>query len=131
MRDGDGVRVRVRHGPPGWPAEVPPPEVADWQDAAVAWLLDQAPPEYRGYPPVRRHPVLLVWLVGHHVRAQREAVRQAVGTARRDLADQLPPEAAPQVFSVLELEELRLRRLERAVDLLDQAVRGRHFVPRL
>ncbi|MGI4895445.1 MAG: hypothetical protein ACRYF3_10060 [Janthinobacterium lividum] len=121
----------VRHGPPGWPREVPPPGVEDWQVDAVGWLLDQAPPEYRGYPPVRNHPLLLGWLVEHHVAAQQEAVRRAASTARRDLSQHLPPEAAPQVFAVLEREELRLRRVGRAVDLLQQAMRGTHFVPRL
>lgn len=126
-----GVPPRPRHGPPGWPHEVPPPEVEDWQVEAVAWLLDQAPPEYRSYPPVRHHPLLLAWLVGHHVAAGQDAVRRAVGTARRDLAPHLPPEAAPQVFGVLEREELRLRRLARSVDLVAQALRGRKFVPRM
>ncbi|PRY18344.1 hypothetical protein [Kineococcus rhizosphaerae] len=123
-----------RHGPPGWPREVPPPDaedVEDWRVDAVAWLLDQAPPEFRGYPAVRHHPVLLAWLVGHHVAAQQEAVRRALGTARRDLAHRLPPEVAPAVFDVLEREDLRLRRLARAVDLLQQALDGRKFVPRL
>ncbi|WP_432514882.1 hypothetical protein [Kineococcus sp. SYSU DK001] len=113
---------------------MPPPDaddVEDWRPDAVTWLLDQAPPEYRSYAPVRHHPVLLAWLVGHHVAAQREAVRRATGTARRDLSQQLPPEVAPQVFDVLEREDLRLRRVARAVDLLDQALRGRRFVPRL
>lgn len=124
----------VRHGPPGWPQEVPPPDaqdVEDWRVDAVAWLLDQAPPEYRTYPAARHQPVLLVWLVKHHVAAQRDAVRRATSTARRDLAHRLPPEAAPGVFDVLEREDLRLRRVARAVDLLDQALDGTKFVPRL
>ena len=121
----------ARHGPPGWPQHVPPPGAEDWQARAVAWLLDQAPPEYRGYPPVRHHPLLLVWLVAHHVDAQQEAVRRATGTARRDLSAHLPPETAPQVFAVLDAEQLRLRRLARSVDLLRQAMTGRRFVPRL
>lgn len=120
-----------RHGPPGWPQEVPPPDVEGWRTDAVAWLLDQAPPEFRSYPVVRHHPLLLAWLVAHHVRAQREAVRSARSTARRDLSAQLPPEVGPRLFDVLDREELRLRRLERAVDLLEQAVRGRRFVPRM
>ncbi len=103
----------------------------DWQVPAAAWLLDQAPPEYRTYPAVRNHPLLLVWLVGHHVAAQQDAVTRARSTARHDLARHLPPEAAPQVFDVLDREELRLRRVARAVDLLHQAVQGKRFVPRL
>ncbi|GAB7189883.1 hypothetical protein NUM3379_05890 [Kineococcus sp. NUM-3379] len=117
--------------PPGWPPGVPPPGAPDFEDVAVRWLLDQAPPEYRSYPVARRHPVLLVWLVGHHVEGQAEAVRRAVSTARVDLSDVLPVEAAPRVFEVLEREELRLRRLRRSVGLLSEALRGRRFVPRL
>jgi len=127
-------RVARRPGPPGWPQEIPTPDatdVADWRLDAVAWLLDQAPPEYRGYPTVRHHPQFLVWLVAHHVRAQQEANTRATSTARRDLAHVLPPEAAPGVFDVLEREDLRLRRLARAVDLLQQALEGKKFVPRL
>lgn len=120
-----------RHGPPGWPQEVPPAGADDWQLVAVAWLLDQGPPEFRGYDATRHHPRFLVWLVGHHVHAQQEANRRATSTARRDLAHVLPPEAAPAVFDVLEREELRLRRVARAVDLLQQALEGRTFVPRL
>ena len=127
----DGEETPRRPGPPGWPPQVPPPGADGWQVAAVTWLLDQAPPEYRGYPPVRRHPLLLAWLVGHHVEAGRDAVRRATGTARRDLSEHLPPEVAPQVFSVLEREELRLRRLARSVALVQDALRGRRFVPRL
>lgn len=122
---------RPRHGPPGWPQEVPPPEVDDWQVATSSWLLDQAPPEFRSYAAVRHHPLLLAWLVGHHVSAQQEAVVRARSTARRDLAADLPPEVGPQVFDVLDREELRLRRVARAVDLLEQALRGKKFVPRL
>lgn len=105
--------------------------MAEWQLEACAWLLDQAPPEFRSYPAVRHHPLLLVWLVGHHVHAQQEAVRAARSTARRDLAADLAPEVAPQVFDVLDREELRLRRVARSVDLLEQAVRGKKFVPRM
>ena len=122
---------RPRHGPPGWPQEVPPPDVTDWQVEATAWLLDQAPPEYRSYSAVRHHPLLLVWLVAHHVHAQQEAVVRARSTARRDLSADLPPEVAPRVFDVLEREELRLRRVARSVDLLEQAVRGKKFVTRM
>ncbi|ABS03063.1 conserved hypothetical protein [Kineococcus radiotolerans SRS30216 = ATCC BAA-149] len=110
---------------------MPPPGAGEWQADAVTWLLDQAPPEFRSYAVVRHHPLLLAWLVAHHVRAQQEALRAARSTARRDLSQELPPEVAPRLFDVLDREELRLRRLARAVDLLEQAVRGRRFVPRM
>ncbi|MCI2238939.1 hypothetical protein MO973_29470 [Paenibacillus sp. TRM 82003] len=128
---GHGEREGSRHGPPGWPAPVPPPGAAGFERAAVAWLLDRAPPEHRGHPPVHRHPVVLAWLVGHHVAAQREAVRRATAGARVELAEHLPPEVVPRVLEVLEGEELRLVRLARSVDLLQRALRGEAFVPRL
>lgn len=123
--------ARRAAGPPGWPAQVLPPGAEDFEASAVAWLLDHAPPEYRLYPVARRHPVLLVWLVAHHAEAQAEAVRRAVRSARVDLSDALPPEAAPRVFELLEREELRLRRLGRSVALVQEALRGRRHPPRL
>ncbi|PPK95910.1 hypothetical protein CLV92_1054 [Kineococcus xinjiangensis] len=130
-RSGRGAAPRVPGAPPGWPPGVLPPAAPDFEASAVAWLLDQAPPEYRAYPAARRHPVLLVWLVAHHVDAQAEAVRRAVATARVDLSDVLPVEMAPRVFELLEREDLRLRRVRRAVALLQEALHGRRYVPRL
>jgi hypothetical protein len=51
-----GVSVSV---PRGWPVEVWPPTEPGWRDSAVAWLLDQVPPEWRLVPALRRHPQVL------------------------------------------------------------------------
>ena len=45
--------------PPGWPRAVRPPGAPGWEHTAVAWLLDICPPEYRSYPVLRRHDVVL------------------------------------------------------------------------
>ena len=45
--------------PPGWPAQVHPPESPDFERTAVGWLLDQCPPDYRAYEVLRRYPVIL------------------------------------------------------------------------
>ena len=50
--------------PPGWPAVVPPPGSPDWEQAAAEWLIDLCPPDFRGYPVLRRHPSALAWLAG-------------------------------------------------------------------
>ena len=52
------------HTPPGWPEGVPPHGVPDWEKAATNWLLDLCPPDYRGYPALRKHALALAWLAG-------------------------------------------------------------------
>ena len=63
--------------PPGWPAEVLPPEVEDGQQSAVAWLLDRAPADWRQDPVLRAQPVLLARRVVEHVCADVAAARAA------------------------------------------------------
>jgi hypothetical protein len=74
----------------------------------VAWLLDLAPADYRGYAVLTGHPVALAIVVGHHVAAQRAGAREAVKGARRELADALPPQAVEALLDVLATEEARL-----------------------
>jgi hypothetical protein len=117
--------------PAGWPSQVRPPGTPGWERSAVAWLLDLAPPEYRGYAVLTGHPVALAGVVGHHVVAQRVGAREAVKAARRELADALPPQAMDALLDVLAQEEARLGAAERSVGLVEQALRGRRFAPRL
>lgn len=88
----------------------------------MTWLLDQAPPEFRGYPVLRRHPLVLAWLTGQHVAAGRTATQRAVSTARADLTEGLPPGAVEDVVAVLDHELARFARLHREVRLVWQAV---------
>jgi hypothetical protein len=117
--------------PPGWPAPVRPPGTSDWQLSATGWLLDQCPPEYRGYPVVVRNPLVLAWLAGQHTGAAMAAVRQALGRARADLATDLSAPALDALLEVLEAEEVRLLAVGRAVGLVEEALRGHRYVPRL
>jgi hypothetical protein len=121
----------VRATPPGWPAEVPPPDSPGWQGPAVSWLLDHCPADYRRYAGWRRHPVALAWVTLRHVGAQLEAMRQAYREARVDLGDLLPPEAVTQVLEDLEAEGVRLRASERGARLLFDALQGKRYIPRL
>lgn len=117
--------------PAGWPGEVRAPGVPGWERSAVAWLLDLAPADYRGYPVLTGHPVALAVVVGHHVAAQQAGARSAVAGARRELAAALPPPALDALLEVLAQEEARLAAAHRGVDLVEQALRGRRFAPRL
>lgn len=125
------VDMSQGHGPPGWPRAVPPPEASGWREAAVPWLLDQCPADYRGYPVWRKHPEALAWVAAKHVAAQVEAMRSAYRVARVELADQVGPEALLEVLAALEAEGLRLRATARATELVAQAMSGIRFVPRL
>jgi hypothetical protein len=116
--------------PPGWPPQVPPPETADWVDAAVLWLLDHSPPEYRNHGLLRRQPVLLAWLTARQVDAGLDATRQAYRSVRRERAD-LGPEVLAETLTVLEAEGARLLGLQRAVHLVADSLAGQRYVPRL
>jgi hypothetical protein len=117
--------------PAGWPREVRPPGVPGWERSAVAWLLDLAPPDYRGYPVLTGNPVALAVVVAHHFEAQQTGARAAVAGARRELAGAIPPEALERLLETLAREEARLTAAHRGVGLVEQALRGRRFAPRL
>lgn len=117
--------------PPGWPAEVRPPEAPDWETTAVAWLLDLCPPEYRTYPVLRRHAVVLARFTALHVEACQAAVNQGLSEARgglREVAEASVVEAAVETW---QRESARLIGVRRGAGLVEQALRGRRFVERL
>jgi hypothetical protein len=117
--------------PPGWPAGVRPPGTPDWQRSGVSWLLDQCPPEYRGHPVLLRHPVALAVLAGYHVEAGLLACRRALAGARSQLAGDLSQTAMAELLEVLQVEQARLIATGRSIGLLEQALRGQRYVPRL
>ncbi|WP_338752081.1 hypothetical protein [Janibacter alittae] len=128
---GAHTAARAKGGPPGWPDRVPPPGVRGWEPAAVAWLLDLCPPEYRSHAVLRRHPVALAWLADHHVAAQVEAMRRAYRTVRVDLGEALPTATVTAVLVCLEHEGLRLRAAQRGIALIREVLDGRVFIERL
>ncbi len=117
--------------PPGWPAAVPPPGVPGWERRAVAWLLDQCPHEYRGYPVLARHPLLLVRLAARQVSAQHAGTQSARAALRADLSGYLPTAVVAEGLAVLDAEQQRLAAAAEAVQLVERAMRGQVFVPRL
>jgi hypothetical protein len=117
--------------PPGWPAGVRPAGSSDWERTAVNWLLDVCPPEYRGYPGLRRHPVVLARFAVLHVEASQAAVERGLSEGRgvlRDVAGEGEIAAALEVWG---REAARLIGVRRAVVLVEEALRGRRYVARL
>lgn len=117
--------------PPGWPEQVLPPQAPDWERSAVAWLLDLCPPDYRAYDVLRAHPVVLARFARGHVESAVEAARQGIRTARADLRGVVPPEVVEATIGAYEREGRRLVHTGRQVALVESALRGERWVPRL
>jgi hypothetical protein len=117
--------------PPGWPREVPPPGAPDWERRAVAWLFDQCPNDFRGYDVLRRHPLVLARFAADHLRAALGAARSGLGTVRAELRDVVAPDVVDAAVAAYEIEEQRVLRAQRAVELVDTALRGGPFTPKL
>lgn len=117
--------------PPGWPAQVRPPGAPDWERTAVGWLLDICPPEYRGYPVLRRHEVVLARFAVLHVEAEQAAARRGLSEARAALRDVAAVETVEAAVQTLHAEAARLLAVRRAVGLVEEALRGRRYVARL
>lgn len=117
--------------PPGWPSPVRPPGSPDWELSAVAWLLDQCPPEYRAHRAVTGQPVALAWLAVQHVSAQGRANTAARAAARDQLRETLEQHELEALLGALEHEHARLLSTYRAVGLVHDALRGLAYVPRL
>ena len=117
--------------PPGWPAQVRPPDAPDWERTANNWLLDICPPEYRSYPALRRHLVVLARFAVLQVEASQLAVRRGLSEARADLRDVATLDVVEAAIQTWQAEDARLLGLRRAVGLVEDALRGRRYVARL
>ena len=117
--------------PPGWPAGVHPPGSEDFESTAVGWLLDVVPPDYRLHGVLRRYPVALATMARYHSKACVEGARQGYRTARTELAGVLPPHAIDTVLAAYRKEGARLAATAEAVDLVERALRGEVFTPKM
>lgn len=117
--------------PPGWPAEVPPPDAPDWERKAVAWLFDLCPPDYRAHEVLRRHPVVLARFAAQHVASGVQAARDGLRSVRAELGGVVPPDVVEAAIAAYDREGRRLVQAGRQVDLVAGALRGERWVPRL
>ena len=119
------------YAPPGWPRQVRPPDAPDWERTACAWLLDLCPPEFRTYPTLRRHPVVLARFAALHVDACQLAARRGLSEARAELREVADADTVDAAVETWHAETARLAGVRRAVALVEEALRGRRFVARL
>lgn len=117
--------------PPGWPDGVRPPGAPDWERTAIGWLFDQCPGDYRSYDVLRAHPLVLARFAAHHVGSAVDAARRGLAVARTELRDAVPPHAIEAAVQAYEREGARLLAVQRAVGLVEDALRGRRYVPRI
>ena len=117
--------------PPGWPAEVHPAGASGWERTAIGWLLNHCPPDFRGYSVLRRQPVALARFTALHVEACQGTARRGLAESRTVLHDYLDAPAIEATVETWQRELARLSALRRAVGLVEEALRGRRFRPRL
>ena len=117
--------------PPGWPARVRPPNTPDWESTGAAFLLDCCPSDYRGYPVLRRHPVVLARFAAEFVESQVRASADGLAGVRTSLADYVAPEVVQSAAEAWAEQAARLVRLRREVGLVEEALRGKVFVRKL
>jgi hypothetical protein len=110
--------------PPAWPREVGPPVGDAWPVEAVAWLLDQCPGDFRGYPVLMRHPRVLAEFAADHVDAQRQGLRSTIASLRSRLRDEAP-DVVVRALAVAEREQARLELVAASVEAVRQALLAR------
>lgn len=115
--------------PPGWPADLPGVGQG-FEQRVTVWLLDRLPPEYRTSE-LRKHPLSLSLAAGHHARANLEAARQTYRELRASLRDHVEPAEVDESLAALQAVASQFTRMVREMDLVDQALRGHVWRPRL
>ncbi|TMR08389.1 hypothetical protein ETD86_48050 [Nonomuraea turkmeniaca] len=75
----------ARPTPPGWPAQVLPPDDPGWVHSATSWLLDILPPDYRTHSEIITKPRALAWMAATHVEHYQAAAQRGYRSAAVDL----------------------------------------------
>lgn len=121
----------VAYTPPGWPQEVRPPGASEWEATATAYLFDCGPPDFRGSRVLQRHPVVLARFAAQFVEGQRRTAEEGLAEVRTALSGRVPPDVVQEAAEAWSEQAARLARTARAVRLVESALRGEAFVPRL
>jgi len=117
--------------PSGWPPEVPEPGAPDWETRATAWMLDQCPPDYRGYDVFRRHPVVLAHVARACLAAAVDAAETGIRTARHDLRGVVSHSTVDEAVAAYEHERHRLKQAATGADLIWRALQGERWTAKL
>ena len=108
-----------------------PPGAPDWEATATAFLLDCCPADYRLYPVLRRHPVVLARFAAECVEAQVRACAAGVSQVRVSLGEMVAPEVLDAATAAWHEQDAVLRRRRREVALVEQSLRGKVFIRKL
>ncbi len=119
------------HVPPGWPDGVRPAGSADWEGTAVAFLFDCCPADFRQYAVLRRHPLVLARFAAHFVGGQARASQEGLAGIRTNLQGRVGADVIESAAQAWLEQAARLTRTKRAVGLVEDALRGQVFTPRL
>lgn len=117
--------------PPGWPESVRPPGTPDWEQSATAYLLDRCPADFRAYPVLRRHPMVLAGFAAQFVESQYRASQAGLAGVRASLGDHVPPQVVESAADAWQEQTAQLVRVRRAVALIEEALRGKIFIRKL
>ncbi len=117
--------------PPGWPAEVPPPDAPGWERRATGWLFDLCPADLRAHDVLKRHPIVLAYVAVGQIDGALGGLQAAVASARADLRDDVAPSVITEVIDALQREQASLEAARRSVRLVAEALRGVRHRPRL
>jgi hypothetical protein len=118
-------------GPPGWPADVPPPDAPGWERRATGWLFDLCPADLRAHEVLQRQPLVLAYVAIGQLDGALAGLRSTLAGVRADLKDWVDPEALTQAVAALQLEQARLEGARRSTLLVADALRGVRHRPRL
>ena len=114
---------------PGWPSDLPGPD-AGLAEQVTGWLLDRLPPEYRTSA-VRRYPLVLAMAARLHAQATLDGTRDVYRDLRAQLRDHVEPTDIQAALAALEDLAAQFSRTQREIDLVEQALRGQVWRPRL
>ncbi len=123
--------MQTIYTPPGWPEQVRPPGAPDWEATATSYLLDCCPADFRAYPVLRRHPVVLARFAAQFVEGHYRAAETGLAGVRVSLVDQVPAEVVESAVDAWLEQRAHLVRVRRAVALIEEALRGKVFIRRL
>jgi hypothetical protein len=101
-----------------------------YEAQVTGWLLDRLPPEYRTSP-LRTHPVVLAMAAREHARARLEGAREVYRNLRAEVREFVEPEEIDAGLVALEALAAQFSRTLREVGLVEQALRGTVWRPRL
>ncbi len=97
----------------------------------MSFLFDCCPADFRAYPVLRRHPLVLARFAAHFVAGQCRSAQEGLAEIRTSLQGLVGVEVVESAAQAWLEQGARLARTTRAVGLVEEALRGQVFRPRL